>query len=236
MSEDENENGPARLRASDAVPRWLLYAVSFWGGFQIMVLEMCGFRVLQTHLGSSVIVTGTLLTVFMIVLSAGYYAGGLLSRKLGTARGLFRVLVFGALYTAIVTSLLLEPITSLGLALRAWFGAHPFLQGGVPAAVLSVLLYGPPVFLTCMISPYWTRLQTVASGQDGADAGQESGFFMALSTVGSIVGTMVSSYLLIPFFGVVAAASSTNAILLLLVLAGWRLTYAPSPKQLAVQA
>jgi hypothetical protein len=47
---------------------------------------------------------------------------------------------------------------------------------------------------------------------------------------------MVSSYLLIPFFGVVAAASSTNAILLLLVLAGWRLTYAPASKQWAVQA
>jgi small-conductance mechanosensitive channel len=67
--------------SSEASQAWLLYAVSFWGGFQIMVLEMCGFRVLQTNLGSSVIVTGTLLTLIMVLLSAGYYTGGRLSRR-----------------------------------------------------------------------------------------------------------------------------------------------------------
>ena len=110
-----SESEPSPPSTSEAVPRWLLYAVSFWGGLQIMVLEMCGFRVLQTHLGSSVVVTGTLLTVVMILLAAGYYTGGQLSQKLGTARGLFGLLVIGALYTEVVTTLLLEPISSLGL-------------------------------------------------------------------------------------------------------------------------
>jgi MFS family permease len=209
--------------SSSNVPRWLVNAVSFWGGFQIMVLEMCGFRVLQTHLGSSVIVTGTLLTIVMVLLSAGYYLGGQLSHRLGTARALFALLVAGALYTAVVSALLLGPITSVGLALRAWLGAQPFLQSAVPTAALTLLLYGPPVFVTSMISPYWIRLRTLGSGQGGADAGQQSGFFMALSTVGSIVGTIASSYFLIPFYGVGTAAGATNAVLLLLVLLGfWR--------------
>src|SRR5262245_37499990 len=111
------ESDPPPPSSSEAVPRWLLYAVSFWGGFQIMVLEMCGFRVLQTNLGSSVIVTGTLLTVIMVLLSAGYYTGGLLSSKLGSARALFGLLVIAGVYTEIVTALFLEPISSLGLAL-----------------------------------------------------------------------------------------------------------------------
>jgi spermidine synthase len=233
MSKSDSEPPPPST--SEAVPRWLVYAVSFWGGFQIMVLEMCGFRVLQTNLGSSVVVTGTLLTVIMILLSAGYYSGGLLSQKLGTARGLFGLLVIGALYTEVVTTLLLEPISSLGLALRTVFGAHPFLQGGVPAAVLSLLLYGVPVFMTSMISPYWIRLRTVGSGRDGADAGMQSGFFMALSTVGSIAGTMAASYVLIPFFGVATTAGSTNAIFLLLVLGGWLVTRTPALEKLSVR-
>lgn len=230
-----SESEPSPPSTSEAVPRWLLYAVSFWGGLQIMVLEMCGFRVLQTHLGSSVVVTGTLLTVVMILLAAGYYTGGQLSQKLGTARGLFGLLVIGALYTEVVTTLLLEPISSLGLTLRTVFGAHPFLQGGVPAAVLSILLYGVPVFMMSMISPYWIRLRTVGGGREGADAGVQSGFFMALSTVGSIGGTMAASYVLIPFFGVATTAGTTNAIFLLLVLGGWLFTRAASLEQLSMR-
>ncbi|HTU61346.1 MAG TPA: hypothetical protein VMF89_22985, partial [Polyangiales bacterium] len=69
-----------------------MLAVSFWGGFQIMVLEMCGFRVLQTHLGSSVVVTGTLLTIIMVLLAGGYYTGGLLSARFQNARAILALL------------------------------------------------------------------------------------------------------------------------------------------------
>ena len=69
------EGGTAAPTSGGRLPRWLLFATSFLGGFQIMVLEICGFRVLQTTLGSSVVVTGTLLTIMMVLLSAGYYVG-----------------------------------------------------------------------------------------------------------------------------------------------------------------
>lgn len=48
--------GAARSRKNSEVPWLLALALSFGGGLQIMLLEMCGFRVLQTHLGSSVVV------------------------------------------------------------------------------------------------------------------------------------------------------------------------------------
>jgi hypothetical protein len=47
---------------------------------------------------------------------------------------------------------------------------------------------------------------------------------MSLSTIGSIAGTMLSSYLLIPFYGVVASAVSTSAVFFLLCAAGWLLS------------
>jgi len=84
-----------------------------------MALEICGFRVLQTTLGSSIVVTGILLTVMMILLSAGYYVGGLTSRRMGSARTLFGALAFSALYSCVTSGYLLEPSSELGMQLRS---------------------------------------------------------------------------------------------------------------------
>jgi spermidine synthase len=218
--------------SAPALPRGLLYGISFWGGFQIMVLEICGFRVLQTHLGSSVIVTGTLLTLIMVLLSAGYYAGGVLSRRWQSgSRGLFSLLLAAALYSAVANGPLLEPIAALGLGLRNALGAHPYLQSILPAALLCVLLYGPPVLVMSMISPYLIRLRTKAGGAERAgDAGIESGFFMSLSTIGSIAGTMLSSYLSVPFFGVHVTAMVSSAGFFALVGAAWLLSGPLEPR------
>lgn len=214
-------------QAASGRPRGLLHAVSFWGGFQIMVLEMCGFRVLQTNLGSSVIVTGTLLTLIMVLLSAGYYTGGKLSRRLGAARPLLGLLLASSVYTELATLLLLEPLGAVSLQVYDALADHSYLQTGVPAALLTLLLYGPPVFVMSMISPFLIRLQSVL--QPDADPGVASGFFMSLSTVGSIAGTMLASYVLIPFFGVTVAASASNAVFLgLLTFAFLRHGKAPS--------
>jgi predicted membrane-bound spermidine synthase len=213
----------ARESPAQPLPRALRLAISFGGGFQIMVLEICGFRVLQNNLGSSVVVTGTLLTSIMVVLSAGYYTGGRLSRRWQSAsRRLLALLLGAALYSVLVHSLLLEPIAAVGTALRNQLGGRVYLQSLAPAALLSVVLYGPPVFVMSMISPYLIRLRTQACASDtGADAGVESGFFMSLSSIGSIVGTMLSSYLSVPFFGVNVTAVASSAAFFALVATAW---------------
>jgi len=216
------------------LPRWLLFATSFLGGFQIMALEICGFRVLQTTLGSSVVVTGTLLTIMMVLLSAGYYVGGLSSRRMGSVRTLFGALAFSALYSCVASGYLLEPISELGVQLRSAFNDR-YLRSGVPAAVLTLLFYGLPVFLMSMISPYWIRIQTLVGQGDGADAGVQSGVFMSLSTVGSIVGTMLASYVLLPLAGVSFTAVSTSLMFFAVTAVGY--VYAgTSVRRAAVQA
>ncbi|WP_185822857.1 fused MFS/spermidine synthase [Xanthomonas sp. GW] len=202
-----------------ALPRWLLYTLSFAGGFLIMVLEICGFRVLATNLGSSVIVTGTLLTVVMIVLSFGYYFGGLLSQRRGGARNLFGLLVLSTAYTGVMTVVAMEPLAELSLELHDALKNHVFLRSGLPATLLSVVLYGPPVFVMSMISPYLIRMHTLGASQ--GDPGVQSGFFMSLSTLGSIAGTMLASYVLVPFFGVERSALWTSALFFLIACACW---------------
>ena len=200
----------------------LLYAISFFGGFQIMLLEVCGFRMLQTNLGSSVVVTGTLLTLVMVLLSGGYYVGGRLSGA--GVRVLLALLLLGTVYTHLCNVLYPEVFAAWGLDMRdRWYG-DPVLESGVPAAFLSLALYGPPVFAISMISPVLIRLWT---GEDAGDAGRSAGFFMALSTVGSIVGTMVGSYWLIPFHGVTATVASANAIFAVILALGYAMAGGP---------
>lgn len=219
-----------------ALPRGLLYGISFWGGFQIMVLEICGFRVLATHLGSSVIVTGTLLTLIMVLLSAGYYAGGVLSRRWQSGpRKLLSLLLGAGLYSAVANGPLLEPVAAVGLALRTALGGHAYLQSILPSALLCLVLYGPPVLVMSMISPYLIQLRTSA-GQRAGDAGIESGFFMSLSTVGSIVGTMLSSYLSVPFFGVHVTAVVSSAGFFALVGVAWLLAGPLEPRARLVKS
>lgn len=206
---------PARNRG---IPWALALAVSFWGGLHIMLLEMCGFRVLQTHLGSSVVATGTLLTLVMILLAGGYYLGGRLSARTNV-RTLLVVLAVSTLYTHFVTALFLEPMLDWATNLRRALRGYAFLRTSIPASALTLGLYGFPVFAMSMISPFLVGQYTQGTAE-GDGAGRQAGFFMAVSTAGSIVGTLMSSYLLIPFWGVAVTALSSNAFFGVLVLIG----------------
>jgi hypothetical protein len=210
----------------------LLLSTSFAGGFLIMVLEICGLRVLATYLGSSVFVTGTLLTLYMVLLSAGYYAGGLLSSRWGRApRSLLGLMLAAAFYAGLLHALWLDGLGSFGSAVREALAGHPLLQPILPAALLTVILYGPPVLVLSMISPFLIRLRAAPGPSDApaGDAGVQAGFFMSLSTIGSIVGTMLSSYVAVPVAGVRWTALAASAGFFALVSFAWLWTGKPLP-------
>src|SRR5688572_10500354 len=56
-----------------------LKVLVFCAGGVLMGLEIAGSRVLAPHFGNSVFVWGSLISVFLIALSAGYYLGGRLA-------------------------------------------------------------------------------------------------------------------------------------------------------------
>jgi predicted membrane-bound spermidine synthase len=209
---------PAAEEPAQTLPPFLLLLISFLGGFQIMVLEIGGFRLLQTNLGSSVIVTGTLLTMVMVLLSAGYYSGGRLSNIFSSFHTLVIILICSTFYAHLVNVLLVDSITSAGFSLRNILLSSYFLMSIIPSIFLVTILYGPPVFAMSMISPFLIRFYTTNARKDSVDAGRQAGFFMSLSTIGSIIGTLLSSYLLVPFFGVTTAVVVTNTFFLAVLL------------------
>ena len=172
-----------------AISRWarlrLGWVVTAGGGI-LMALEILASRVLAPHFGSSVYVWGSIISVFLAALSLGYVWGGRLADREPTLAGLGRRVAWAALAQALLL-LAARPAT-------AWLGDA---TGGSAwgTLVAATVLFGPPSVLLGVISPYAVRL---AAG-DLTRLGGTAGGLYALSTAGSLVGTLGCTFALVPF-------------------------------------
>lgn len=174
-----------------------LHGLAFLGGFNVMLLEMCAFRVLQTTFGSSIYVTGVLLALVMIALSGGYYLGGRFSQRNASLEFLLGVISLAVVYVWVTGGLLSEPLLDFSFGLRKVFSSG--LAGHlVPPAVATLIFYMGPMLALSHVSPFLIRLLATHPRGVGATAGN----LMAVSNVGSIVGTTLPSFVLIPLLGV----------------------------------
>jgi len=151
----------------------------------VMTLEMLGFRLLAPYFGYSIYVWGSLIGIIMLALSCGYAIGGSLADRYPRTSVLYGMVFFAGLLTAIISffyrSILLFS-QSLGL-----------IVGSIAATIL--LFAGPMIFLSS-ISPFLIRLLANEN-----KVGTTAGRIYSLSTVGSIFGTFLASFLLIPVLG-----------------------------------
>lgn len=180
----EENAGSAGL--ANKLPLWVSVFIS---GAVVMALELLGSRLLAPVFGNSIFVWGSLIGVVLASLSAGYYLGG----KLADMRPEFHTLslvIFVAGLLVLALPAITPPVFDAILRLRIGERYSPL--------VATVLLLGPPSVLLGMVSPYAIRLAVRSVER----LGKSSGNLYALSTVGSIVGTFVTVFVLIPEFGV----------------------------------
>lgn len=162
------------------------YWLVFVGGGVLMALEIISSRMLSPHFGSSVYVWGSIISTFLAALSLGYSIGGRLADRYPHLSALGRLLVAAAGCQAL---LLLT-----GESLVAWLGEA---TGGSPAGTLltTAVLFGPLTVLLGMVSPWAIRI----AAHDLDDLGHTAGRLYAVSTAGSLVGTLAATFLLIPY-------------------------------------
>jgi spermidine synthase len=161
------------------------WVVGACGGV-LMALEILSSRILAPYFGNSVYVWGSIISVFLASLSVGYGWGGWLADRRPSLAALARLL---ALAAACEEALLLA-----GSRLAAALGE---LTGGSPAGTLlaAAVLFGPASVLLATVSPYAVRLAARDLGRLGGTAGR----LYALSTLGSLAGTLVATFALIPY-------------------------------------
>ncbi len=170
----------------------LLLPLAFTGGLASLGIEFAAARLLAPFFGQSLFIWGTLIGLILIYLTIGYYAGGRLADRRPDARLLFQLAAAAALLTAAI------PIVSRPILSVAQSGFAQVSVGLVLGSLISVIvLFAAPVILLGMVSPFVIRLRI----RHLETAGNAAGAVYALSTLGSILGTFLPVFWLIPTYG-----------------------------------
>jgi hypothetical protein len=180
----------------------LIKFIVFVCGAVVMSFEILGSRVLAPNFGSSVFVWGSLISVFLAGLSAGYYLGGRIadinpsSRKLG-----FMIMTPGILF--LTFPLYSNPISD-------WIFMRDLGVRLSPLLASTILFLIPSIFLG-IVSPYTAKLMICSLHTSGKTIGT----LYALSTFGSIIGTLITSFYLITVAGVNSLIMGQGVLLIL---------------------
>jgi spermidine synthase len=150
-----------------------------------MAVELLGARMLSPVYGGSLVVWAAMISVTMLSLAVGYFAGGWLADRFPRP-----TLVWG---TLILSGLLVAVCPCLRFVLGACHRALG-IRGGALAA--SAVLFFLPLAMMGTVSPAVIRLLSAGRG-----VGVTAGGVYALSTVGSVAGTLLTGLLMIPCLG-----------------------------------
>ena len=192
---------------ADLTMRLVIYILAFTGGFVIMSLELLGGRVLAPYFGNSIHVWGSIITVFMLSLSIGYLVGGRLSINEPSLKR------FAILF--LIAAIFLYPLVYYSEAVMA-FIFERIEDPRYGSLLASGMLFALPTILLGMISPYSVRLLVKTTEESGHMAGR----LYFVSTLGSALGTLATSFYFVLYFDMdIILGGLTAALLSMAVLA-----------------
>lgn len=166
-----------------------------------MIVEILGAKMLAPYVGTSHFVWIAQIAITLIALSAGYYAGGRLVDRAPRLPLLYFCICFAAAYLCVAV-LVVEPVAYWCLRLETL---------ALGSLLASAFLFFLPLALLAMVGPFFVRVLTVAVAGVGGNVGR----LTAISTAGSVVGTLLIGYVLIPFLPNSLTMYSTAGILIL---------------------
>ncbi len=164
--------------------RKFLYFTAFSTGAAILVVEILGAKMLSPYLGTSHFVWTAQIAVTLVSLAIGYWFGGWLVDRSQNLRQLYLCIVAAGIYLALTIPFTRDV-------------AYACLRLSLPAGSLlaSVFLFFVPLTLLAVTGPFCIRVFTASVENVGGNVGRLS----AISTFGSVLGTVLIGYVLIPF-------------------------------------
>ncbi|MFZ1851549.1 MAG: fused MFS/spermidine synthase [Nitrosomonas sp.] len=193
---------------SNSLSKIWLYATVFFTGAAVMVIELLGTRLIAPFYGASLYVWTSLISVTLIALALGYYVGGIWADR--ARSGLSLIIALSGLLTLIIPWLVgpvLLATDPLGLRLGSF--------------ISTLILFSPSLTMLGMVGPFAVKLSTSALSNVGASTGS----IYAVSTVGSVIGTLFLGFYLFPVVGSREIFIGMGIALLLLSLAVLAIEY-----------
>jgi spermidine synthase len=166
----------------------VIYLVAFVTGAIVMSFEMLGSRYLNPYFGSGIYTWASLISTVLAALTTGYFLGGWLADRRPSPAVLGATVLVGSVYL-LALPLFAQQLLELVLA------GFDDVKTGSLAAAMAVMFF--PVTFLGMYSPFAIRLLLRSAQRSG----MVSGTVYGISTAGSIVGTLGTTFFLIPSIG-----------------------------------
>ncbi|NQY63348.1 MAG: fused MFS/spermidine synthase [Alteromonadaceae bacterium] len=180
-----------------------IYILAFCSGFCIMGIELLGGRILAPYFGSSIHIWGSIITIFMLSLSFGYLAGGKLSTQNAS------LTKYGSIFIAAGIAILPIALSSEWIMESIFLTIEDSRYGSLLA---SMALFFIPTIILGMLSPYSVRLLV----KDKNESGKVAGVLYFVSTLGSALGTIITSFYFVLMFDINTIIISFSLTLVLL--------------------
>ena len=184
--------------------RRFLYLTAATTGGVILIVEILGAKLLSPFFGTSHFVWTAQIAVTLVSLAAGYYFGGWLVDRSTNLKRLYFCILFAGVYLCLALAVL-RPMAFFCLDFRLALGS----------VLASLFLFFVPLTLLAVTGPFVIRVLTQSAETVGGQVGRLS----AVSTVGSVLGTLLVGYVLIPFAPNTVTLFSSAMVLFALVAA-----------------
>jgi len=186
-----------------------LYLVAFGSGAVVMSMELIVSRILTPVFGSSTYIWGSLIGLVLTGLSLGYFLGGKIADKDPKFRKICSIVFSAGLYIVFI------PFIAPGVL---GFTLNELPQNQFSSLFATFALIFFPTTLLGFVSPYVIKLGTVTLHK----VGNVSGTLYSISTIGSIFGTFLTIFVLIPTIDVRTILFGLGVVLMAVSLLGLR--------------
>ena len=217
------EVGPVSATAGSG--NWSAYVAIALSGLTALASEVIWTRILSLHFGATVYTFSIILAVFLVGLGVGSTAGAVIARETSSPRhalGWCQLLLCAAMAWAAymnTESLPYWPINP-SLSTSPWYTLQLDLVRCFWVVLPGAMLWGAsfPLALAAAASSHPSGAHPAAHEEDSA---RLAGGVYAANTVGAILGSLVATFVLIPWIGsshaqqVLIVLSAFSALLML---------------------
>jgi len=179
----------------------------FLCGAVLMALEIAGARLLTPSYGDTVYIWGSIIGIFLLSLSFGYYLGG----KLADRKPHSEVLSVIILVTGIFIFL-------IPFAYEKVIASTEGLPQTISPLISATVLFFIPSLLLGTVSPFVMKLKA----KNLNSIGTVSGNLYALATLGSVLGTFLATFVLVIFLPIKTVFFALGATCLLVSIIFYR--------------
>lgn len=188
--QQQPEEGPPPLDRQGIA----LTAICFISGFGVLALEVLWTRMFTLVLENSVYTFAAILVVVLSCLAGGAWISSLLARRSGSPGPVLALmLALGGCCIAIT------PVVFMQLTDDFQFQVEKMLWLDYVLYIFRtcVLTIGPPALILGAVFPYLMKVEEHYS----TSAGKSLGRLAMLNTIGAILGSLLSAFLLLEYFG-----------------------------------